>query len=116
MLESNTNKNEVFAMKKELERIEENYKKVKILIKDLTKQGKDNAADILVKLDEMNTIVSDDRPLKVDESIYLRAKFTKAHNLHLPLETLDDFKEFENKLEHDENNLTTDLVRILLFS
>ena len=67
-------------------------------------------SNIMVKLNELATFVTEQRLLKQIETIITFEKFITMHNLTLPLEEPADFESFDNKLGESSQTVSEDLV------
>ena len=93
-------------------------------VNDLKKEVKENSskiskevyagAEVSTKLGEMQILLTEQRPFKKDESVVSFEKFSENHQLTLPFENLNEFKDLEIKLKASDTSIATDLVILLL--
>lgn len=77
-----------------------------------TKKDKVVGADVLIKLEEIETPVTEKRQFKDDETVVSSKKLCEQNNLCLPLQTKEEFLAFESDLRNTEKSASTDLVSV----
>ena len=78
-------------------------------VKDISKKQK-IYPEILIKIDELSTFVTDQRSLKEDEHLMSLQSFVELYHLNLPMENIDNFNAFEIELKDINKLISSDLV------
>lgn len=108
--------NSATELKEEMKKLLGTFEILKSTAKENAKREMTILADMTIKLDEPTTLVSEKRSMQENEDICSCNKLKTTCNLHLPLNDMDSFQEFEENLKNPSESISNDLVNYFILN